>query len=74
MASVEKLIKKMKNQPNGISPQEGGQVLAAYGYAMLRQRGSHRSYRNSAGEMVVIVADNPLKAAYVKEILQRINQ
>ena len=74
MSSVEKVIQKMKNQPNGISWQEADKVLVAHGYTMLRQSGSHRSYRNDTGEMVVAVAKNPLKAAYVKDILQRINQ
>ena len=64
----------MKSQPNGISPQEADKVLAAYGYTMLRQRSSHRSYRNDAGEMVIIAVKNPLRAACVKDILQRINQ
>jgi len=27
MASVDKIIQKMKNQPNGISPQEADKVL-----------------------------------------------
>jgi predicted RNA binding protein YcfA (HicA-like mRNA interferase family) len=74
MAGITKLIAKMKNQPNGISPQEADKVLLAHGYTMLRQRGSHRSYRNDTGEMIVIVVENPMKAVYVKNILQRINQ
>jgi predicted RNase H-like HicB family nuclease len=46
MAGIDKLIAKMKNQPNGISPKEADKVLTAHGYTMLRQRGSHRSYRS----------------------------
>jgi predicted RNA binding protein YcfA (HicA-like mRNA interferase family) len=74
MASVEKLIQKMKNQPNGISLQEADRVLSANGFSLLRQRGSHRSYRNNLGEMLVIVDATPMKAVYVKDILKRIGQ
>jgi predicted RNA binding protein YcfA (HicA-like mRNA interferase family) len=74
MASVEKIIEKMKNQPNGIRREEAEKVLAAYGFTHLRQRGSHRSYRNASGEMLVLVDETPLKAVYVKDVLKRIGQ
>ena len=32
MASVDKIVSKMKRQPNGISPNEAGYVLDHYGY------------------------------------------
>jgi predicted RNA binding protein YcfA (HicA-like mRNA interferase family) len=74
MASVEKIIQKMKNQPNGISPQEADRVPYANGFSLLWQRGFHRSYRNDLGEMLIIVDATPLKAVYVKDILKRIGQ
>ena len=74
MASIEKLIDKMKVQPNGISLQEAERVLISYGYTFLRQRGSHRSYRNDSGEMIIIIANNPLKKVYVAKILERIGE
>ncbi|MDR2510297.1 MAG: type II toxin-antitoxin system HicA family toxin [Spirochaetaceae bacterium] len=72
MPSVEKIIQKMKSQPNGIRREEAEKVLAAYGFNHLRQRGSHRSYRNASGEMLVLVDESPLKAVYVKDVLKRI--
>jgi predicted RNA binding protein YcfA (HicA-like mRNA interferase family) len=74
MASVEKIIQKMKDQPNGIRREEADKVLAAYGFSPLRQRGSHRSYQNASGEMLVLVDETPLKAVYVKDVLNRIGQ
>ena len=74
MANVEKIINKMKNQPNGISIDEAHKVLLVYGFTLLRQRGSHRSYRNAAGEMLVITDKTPMKAVYVKNILKHIGQ
>jgi len=38
---IEKIIEKMKNQPHGIQFSEAERVLAAYGYAFERQKGSH---------------------------------
>ena len=43
MPSVEKIIEKMKRQPNGIRPEEADKVLRAYGYEGVRQKGSHKS-------------------------------
>ena len=74
MASVEKLILKMKNQPNGISPQEAGKVLNAKGYRFARQNGSHCHYVNESGDVITILDKNPLKKAYIVEILERIGE
>ena len=72
LPSVEKIIEKMKQQPNGINISEADKVLAAKGFTLLRQRGSHRSYRNKSGDVIVLVDTNPMKAVYVKDILSRI--
>ena len=32
MSQIEKLIEKMRNQPNGIRPEEADRVLNAFGY------------------------------------------
>ena len=45
MPSVEKIIDKMIRQPNGIRPEEAEKVLKAFGYELVRQRGSlHNGY------------------------------
>lgn len=72
MASVDKIIEKMKNQPNGIRMSEADKVLATNGYRLARQRGSHRQYINAAGDVITVKDENPLKAVYVKDILSRI--
>ena len=72
MSKIDRIILKMKNQPNGISFDEANKVLQSFGYSLLRQRGSHCSYRNADGEMIIIVNEKPLKAVYVKNILKSI--
>ena len=72
MASVEKIIEKMKRQPNGIRIAELDKVLEHYGYRFSRQKGSHRHYINVDGDVITIKVETPLKAVYVKDVLSRI--
>jgi predicted RNA binding protein YcfA (HicA-like mRNA interferase family) len=72
VASVSKIIEKMKRQPNGITMGEADKVLSANGYTFSRQKGSHCHYISSTGDVITIKKDNPLKAVYVKDILNRI--
>lgn len=74
MAGIEKMIAKMKNQPNGIRDAEAQKVLEYYGYRLDRQRGSHKQYINKKGDVITIKSANPLKAVYVKDILSRIGK
>lgn len=71
MSNIEKIIDKMKNQPNGIRLQEADKVLYFIGYRFDRQKGSHRQYINTEGDVITIKADNTLKACYIKDILKR---
>ena len=67
MSRKDKLIKKMKEQPNGIRMSEAD--------SLFRQKGSHRIYENDAsGDVITIKDDTPLKAVYVKDILKRIEE
>ena len=69
---IEKIITKMKNQPNGIRISEIDKVLTHYGYRLDRQRGSHRQYINGTGDVITIKDESPAKAVYVKDVLNRI--
>jgi len=71
MVAVEKVIQKMKTQPNGIRFSEAVQVLENFGYKLVRTQGSHRHFRNSQGDVITIKEENPLKAVYVRDILER---
>ncbi len=62
MPSVEKIIEKMKQQPNGIKPAEAEKVLMEFGYEPVRQKGSHKHYLNSdTGDLITVKQENPLK-------------
>jgi predicted RNA binding protein YcfA (HicA-like mRNA interferase family) len=72
VANIDKIIAKMKNQPNGIRMSEADSVLTANGYRLDRQNGSHRQYINANGDVITVKDETPLKAVYVKDILNRI--
>ena len=76
MPSVEKIIQKMKNQPNGIKLQEVEKVLKAYNYYKDRQRGSHIFYYNNNRKRIGIAihGKDKLKRGYVENILQIIEE
>ena len=75
MPTVDKIIEKMKQQPNGIRAVEAEKVLKAFGYEAVRQKGSHKHYLNKkSGNLITIKQDTPLKKAYVVDILKRIGE
>lgn len=75
MSDIEKIILKMKQQPNGIRFSELSKVLENNGYRMKKGNGtSHRNFINSIGDVITIKEDNPLKAVYVKDVLKRIEK
>jgi len=75
MADIEKLIEKMRNQPNGISFQEAKKVLEARGFIFIRRKSSHCSFRNGSGDVITIVdKKKAIKKTYVESILERIDE
>ena len=74
IATIEKILEKMKRQPNGIRVTEADKILTHFGYRFDRQKGSHRQYINKSGDVITIKEENPLKAVYIKDILRRVQE
>ncbi|MCL2859339.1 MAG: type II toxin-antitoxin system HicA family toxin [Oscillospiraceae bacterium] len=76
MPSVEKIIQKMKNQPNGIILQEAEKVLKNFGYQKQRTKGSHNIFYNDMDESINIPVHGKgqIKPIYVKKILDKIEE
>ena len=75
MSTVDKIIEKMKQQPNGIRAVDADKVLKAFGYEAVRQKVSHKHYLNKKnGKLITIKQETPLKKAYVVDILKRIGE
>lgn len=73
LSTTEKIIDKMKRQPHGIRPEEAEKVLKSFGYHPVRQKGSHKHYLNSnTGDLITIKQENPLKKAYIIDIITRL--
>ena len=75
MAGIDKIVFKMKTQPNGISYEEAFKVLEHFGFEFVRQKGSHCHFRRGSGELITIVKETPtIKKCYVSDILARISE
>jgi len=76
MPSVEKIIQKMQEQPNGIILQEAEKVLENFGYLKQRTRGSHNIFRNEMGDQinVPVHGKGQIKSYYIKNILKTIEK
>lgn len=74
MPTIDKVVDKMRRQPNGITVSEASRVLRYYGYDLIRQEGSHIQFKNrDRGDLITIVAHGgQLKRSYVEDILHRI--
>ena len=73
MASVAKIVEKMKNSPNSIRFEEAEKVLNHYGYVVTTKKGSHRIFRNKDGKHLSVPYKIPaIDKYYVGEILKRI--
>lgn len=74
MAQIEKIIEKMKNQPNGVRADEAAKVLEHFGFRFDRQQGSHMQFISDGGDVITVPNRTPLRAVYVKDILRRIGR
>lgn len=71
MSSIEKIIDKMKNQPNGIKFSEIERILNYMDFYETRQKGSHKRFKNNnTDETLTLPVQNPLKSVYIKQILK----
>ncbi len=67
---LDKIIKKMRLQPNGLRPQELDKVLKYYGYYVSGQKGSHKQYRHKTKRPITVVQENPADRYIVNQVLE----
>lgn len=74
MSKKDKLIKKLRNQPNGMSPEEMEQILIHIGYKFRNQEGSHKHFlrvKNGVNHRFDLVMNkNPVKRYLVDYLLE----
>ena len=76
MSKYDKLIEKMRHQPNGISPAEAEKVLLKLGFVIRGTKGSHRHFkRKSDGRwFTLVISENPIKKYLVDDILSIVDE
>ncbi|MCY3552998.1 MAG: type II toxin-antitoxin system HicA family toxin [Candidatus Poribacteria bacterium] len=73
----DKLLERMRNNPHDDWRITHIETLAErYGFSMNRPRGgsSHVTLRHDSGERLTIPARRPIKAAYIRQLVQAIDQ
>jgi predicted RNA binding protein YcfA (HicA-like mRNA interferase family) len=71
MGKLEKLIQQFLNHPPEVRFEDVRYLLEAFGFAEIRAKGSHHSFRNEIGQKVVIPkkGGQKVKGIYVKLIV-----
>jgi len=70
MSKKDKLLKAMKNNPKDIPFEDIKKLLESYGYTCHNSGGSHFVFRKEFCEHIVIPYHKPIKAIYVKHVLE----
>ena len=72
MSKAQKLIAAMTNNPLDWQMEQVKTVAKASGLTVHSPGGSHHILRNAAGAKISIPAHRPIKAIYIKKLLQLI--
>lgn len=73
MASWEKLIERMRNNPRDWSIEDLKNIADRFGFTWRQQGTSHVTFRASNGKTLPVPAARPIKALYVKLFLKFID-
>ena len=73
MSSLDKLIKKLENNPKNASFDDVKRLLLNHVYELDHFRGSHYKFKKG-GDTVVIPYHKPIKEIYVLQILAKIRE
>ena len=75
MARIDKRIERMRNAPNGVSPDELDGILGKLGFSRKHGKGDHRRYDHDAlAYSLTIDPRRPLLPAAVKAALAAIDE
>lgn len=73
VSSLDKLIKKLENNPKNASFDDVKRLLLNRGYELDHVKGSHHKFKKG-GDTVVIPYHKPIKEIYVLQILAKIRE
>jgi predicted RNA binding protein YcfA (HicA-like mRNA interferase family) len=75
MTKIEKLIKKIENNPKDVKYSDLKKYLEYYGYKLDRQESSHHAFRNEHGDSYTIPAHKQgavVRECYVDDVIEMV--
>ena len=75
MSKLNKLIQKFLARPAEVRFEDVSYILDAFGYVEVRSRGSHHSFENMEGNVIVIPKKGGklVKRTYIEQIIRLLN-
>lgn len=70
MSQIEKLLQKIENSPKNVSFETIKKLLENAGYECYNSGSSHFQFRKSGFDTLTIPFKRPVKAVYVKKVVQ----
>ncbi len=74
MGKVEKILKKMRNNPHGWRIDDLKTVAARFGLEWRQPGTSHVTFRHQSGKKLTVPAHKPIKPVYVRQFLNMIDR
>ena len=69
-----KLLKRLKNNPRGVTFEELRTLLSQEGFKLDRVTGSHHIFKRSGVTFVIPVHQNRVKSVYVRRVIELIEE
>lgn len=74
MSKQDKLLQKIRRNPKDVSFKELDQLLRAFGYELVRTKGSHNAYRRPGAPTITVARRQPhVHSEAVKDVLRAID-
>jgi predicted RNA binding protein YcfA (HicA-like mRNA interferase family) len=75
MSKLNKLIQKFLARPAEVRFEDVSYILEAFGYVEVRSRGSHHSFENAEGNVIVIPKKGGklVKRTYIEQVIRLLN-
>lgn len=68
-----KMLRALEANPKAVSPARLSTILEAFGYALARQRGSHRTYTKAGSYPITVPYRRPhVGRVYVEQVIARL--
>jgi predicted RNA binding protein YcfA (HicA-like mRNA interferase family) len=75
MGKLSKIIRKFLTHPPEVRFEEVEYLLREFGYVEIRSRGSHHTFENADGDVIVIPkkAGKMVKRTYLEQLIKLLN-